>query len=157
MSKLFLALFRSALFLAAFTVAVPGRAAEDVEKSVVKLNVTKREPDYVRPWTKASPAKVSGSGVVLAGPRILTNAHVVMFASEVFVQLRQGGVQARRRRWLQLCGPLRRRRGRACRENRALLQCPRPAARRLVATRPTATTRRAGAAWAPVQDRAQSP
>jgi S1-C subfamily serine protease len=68
-------------------------AAAGVESSVVKLSVTKREPDFFRPWTKASPSKVSGSGVVIAGPRILTNAHVVIFASEVFVQLRQGGDQ----------------------------------------------------------------
>ena len=73
--------------------ASPSRAAEDVEESVVKISVTKREPDQFRPWTKASPSKVSGSGVVIAGPRILTNAHVVMYASEVFVQLRQGGDQ----------------------------------------------------------------
>jgi S1-C subfamily serine protease len=67
--------------------------AAEVESSVVKLSVTKREPDHFRPWTKASPSKVSGSGVVIAGQRILTNAHVVMYASEVFVQLRQGGDQ----------------------------------------------------------------
>ncbi len=67
--------------------------AAGVESSVVKLSVTKREPDFFRPWTKASPSKVSGSGAVIAGGRILTNAHVVMYASEVFVQLRQGGDQ----------------------------------------------------------------
>jgi S1-C subfamily serine protease len=72
--------------------AAPAPAA-GVESSVVKLLVTKREPDFFKPWTKASPTKVSGSGVVIAGPRILTNAHVVMYASEVFVQLRQGGDQ----------------------------------------------------------------
>lgn len=67
--------------------------AAGVESSVVKLSVTKREPDFGKPWAKASPSKVSGSGVVIAGKRILTNAHVVMYASEVFVQLRQGGDQ----------------------------------------------------------------
>jgi S1-C subfamily serine protease len=68
-------------------------AAAGVQDSVVKISVTKREPDFFRPWTKASPSKVSGSGAVIAGNRILTNAHVVMYASEVFVQLRQGGDQ----------------------------------------------------------------
>jgi S1-C subfamily serine protease len=67
--------------------------AAGVESSVVKLEVTKREPDFAKPWAKASPSKVSGSGVVIAGQRILTNAHVVMHASEVFVQLREGGDQ----------------------------------------------------------------
>ena len=83
----------------ALLVPVPRRrcsshaAAADVGDSVVKLSVTQREPDFFRPWTKASPSKISGSGVVIAGPRILTNAHVVMYASEVFVQLRKGGDQ----------------------------------------------------------------
>lgn len=64
-----------------------------IEAAVVKISVTSRAPDFFRPWTKASPAKSSGSGVVIAGPRILTNAHVVMHASEVFVQLSSGGDQ----------------------------------------------------------------
>jgi S1-C subfamily serine protease len=65
----------------------------EIEKSVVKLNVTSRPPDFFRPWTRSSPTKSSGSGVVISGPRILTNAHVVMHASEVFVQLSDGGDQ----------------------------------------------------------------
>ena len=68
-------------------------ATDGVESSVVKLLVTKRQPDYFRPWTKAAPEKVSGSGVVIDGKRILTNAHVVMHASEVYVQMRRGGDQ----------------------------------------------------------------
>src|ERR1700748_2524382 len=66
-------------------------AADTIEPSVVKLLVTKREPDYFKPWTKAAPEKVSGSGVVIGENRILTNAHVVMHASQVFVQMRRGG------------------------------------------------------------------
>ena len=76
-----------------FLGATPVASAAGVEDSVVKISVTKREPDYFKPWTKASPSKVSGSGVVIAGQRILTNAHVVLYASEVFVQLRRGGDQ----------------------------------------------------------------
>lgn len=80
--------------LAASLTTVPTVLAEDkIEPSVVKLIVTKREPDYFRPWTKAAPEKVSGSGVVIDGKRILTNAHVVMHASQVFVQMRRGGDQ----------------------------------------------------------------
>ncbi len=69
------------------------KAADNIEPSVVKLLVTKREPDYFKPWTKSAPEKVSGSGVVIDGKRILTNAHVVMHASQVFVQMRRGGDQ----------------------------------------------------------------
>lgn len=84
---------RAASFAVALMASAASPAAGGVETSVVKLNVTKREPDFFKPWTKASPSKVSGSGVVIAGPRILTNAHVVMYASEVFVQLQKGGDQ----------------------------------------------------------------
>src|SRR4051812_1615522 len=71
----------------------PALAVDGIESSVVKLLVTKRQPDFFRPWTKAAPEKVSGSGVVIDQNRILTNAHVVMNASEVFVQMRRGGDQ----------------------------------------------------------------
>ncbi|MBI2815049.1 MAG: trypsin-like peptidase domain-containing protein [Opitutae bacterium] len=62
-----------------------------VENSVVKIFSTVRYPDYYRPWTKQAPAEVSGSGVVIEGHRILTNAHVVAFASQVQVQANQAG------------------------------------------------------------------
>jgi S1-C subfamily serine protease len=92
--RMYISIFARALLITfAALIADSACAVAEVEKSVVKISVTKREPDYFRPWTKASPSKVSGSGVVIAGPRILTNAHVVLFASEVFVQLRQGGDQ----------------------------------------------------------------
>jgi S1-C subfamily serine protease len=80
------------LAIAAMAIVVPADAA-GVEDGVVKLLTTHRQPDYFRPWTKSSPSKASGSGVIIEGGRILTNAHVVMFASEIFVQLRQGGDQ----------------------------------------------------------------
>lgn len=64
-----------------------------IEASVVKVNATRQVPDYFRPWTKGSPDEISGSGVVIDGNRILTNAHVVTFASKVLIQLRQGGDQ----------------------------------------------------------------
>lgn len=68
-------------------------ATPKIEPHVVKLKVTQRRPDLFRPWTKASPAKTAGSGVVMRGGKILTNAHVVAYASEVLVQLQRGGDQ----------------------------------------------------------------
>ncbi|HYO25134.1 MAG TPA: hypothetical protein VEQ85_09300, partial [Lacipirellulaceae bacterium] len=64
-----LALFSAALL---FDLSIAAAQPAGVEASVVKLSVTKREPDFFRPWTKASPTKVSGSGVVISGARILT-------------------------------------------------------------------------------------
>ncbi len=62
-----------------------------VESSVVKIFSTIRSPDVARPWAKASPSEATGSGVVVAGKRILTNAHVVLYASHVQVQAHQAG------------------------------------------------------------------
>lgn len=62
-----------------------------LEKSVVKVFSTLRGPDPFKPWGKASPQEVTGSGVVIEGRRILTNAHVVEYASQVQIQTGQEG------------------------------------------------------------------
>jgi len=79
--------------------AAPARAADsstpaiahEAERAVVKVFSTIRRPDVARPWAKASPLEVSGSGVVIEGRRILTNAHVVAYASQVQVQSSEAG------------------------------------------------------------------
>ena len=78
--------------LAGAQAAAPTPAAPAaVESSVVKIFSTLRSPDVVRPWAKSSPVEVTGSGVVVEGQRILTNAHVVLYASQVQVQAHQAG------------------------------------------------------------------
>ena len=62
-----------------------------VENAVVKVFSTMRYPDLFRPWTKQAPTEVTGSGVVIEGKRILSNAHVVLYASQVQVQANQAG------------------------------------------------------------------
>jgi S1-C subfamily serine protease len=57
-----------------------------VENAVVKVFSTLRNPDPVKPWSRQEPLEITGSGVVLAGRRILTNAHMVQYASQVQVQ-----------------------------------------------------------------------
>jgi S1-C subfamily serine protease len=57
-----------------------------IRDSVVKIFTTSRAPDFESPWTKLSPAESSGTGFVIEGDRILTNAHVVEMASQIFVQ-----------------------------------------------------------------------
>ena len=64
-------------------------AGDSISSSVVKISATQRGPDFVRPWSKANPQEITGSGVIIEGKRILTNAHVVQFASQVFVQADQ--------------------------------------------------------------------
>jgi S1-C subfamily serine protease len=62
-----------------------------VENSVVKVFSTMRYPDTTKPWTKQAPSEYTGSGVVIEGKRILSNAHLVEYASQVEVQANQGG------------------------------------------------------------------
>jgi S1-C subfamily serine protease len=71
--------------------SVPAPAGDPIENSVVKIFSTMRGPDLARPWTKQSPSEVSGTGIVIEGKRILTNAHVVTYASQVQVQANQAG------------------------------------------------------------------
>jgi S1-C subfamily serine protease len=72
------------------TAPKPARSAQ-LESSVVKIFTTSRQPDLFRPWNKAAPSESTGSGVVIEGNRILTNAHVVNYASRVEVRAKEGG------------------------------------------------------------------
>jgi S1-C subfamily serine protease len=74
----------------------PAAAAADthaspVENAVVKAFATMRYPDAYKPWTKQAPREATGTGVIIEGKRILTNAHVVLYASQVQVQANQAG------------------------------------------------------------------
>ncbi|HEY4245343.1 MAG TPA: trypsin-like peptidase domain-containing protein [Lacunisphaera sp.] len=75
----------------ASTKTEPAADSDVVGNSVVKVFSTMRYPDPYRPWTKQAPADVTGSGVVIEGKRILTNAHVVLYASQVQIQANQSG------------------------------------------------------------------
>jgi S1-C subfamily serine protease len=61
------------------------------EDSIVKLTSVLRVPNPVRPWTRQNPMEVGGTGVVIDGKRILTVAHLVTFAEEIYVRPGQGG------------------------------------------------------------------
>lgn len=58
----------------------------EIESSIVKIYTTSAAPDYFTPWRLMTPSQSSGSGAVIDGQRILTNAHVVANASYVQVQ-----------------------------------------------------------------------
>lgn len=75
---------------AAPTVIEPS-IAPAVENSVVKIFSTMRYPDPYKPWTKKAPQDSTGTGIVIEGNRILTNAHVALYASQVQVQANQSG------------------------------------------------------------------
>src|ERR671911_3154441 len=62
------------------------RAQDQIRDLVVRIHAIHHTPDVLRPWSKNSPQQVKGSGVVIDGKRILTNAHVVKYASQIYVQ-----------------------------------------------------------------------
>lgn len=64
-------------------------ATDVLKHSVVKIFVVVKRADYNQPWLMTSQYSVSGSGLVLPGNRILTNAHVV--SDQVFVQVLKAG------------------------------------------------------------------
>jgi S1-C subfamily serine protease len=69
----------------------PAAPAPAIEQSVVKVFATMRYPDPFKPWTKQGPTDVTASGVVIEGRRILTNAHVVLYATQVQIQANAEG------------------------------------------------------------------
>lgn len=72
--------------------AAPGpRADAGPEESVVLITATLRLPNPIRPWVKQNPVEVRGAGVVIEGNRILTNYHIINYASEVTVRDGRGG------------------------------------------------------------------
>src|ERR1051325_10802886 len=74
--------------------AVPASADTNfdmVANSVVKVFSTVRYPDPYKPWTKEAPTSVTGSRVGIEKKRILSNAHMVLYASQVQVQANQAG------------------------------------------------------------------
>ena len=92
-----------ALFVAAFAAAAvfaedkpapgaqPDLKSSALENTVVKVFATSRLPDLYKPWAKQAPREATGTGVIIEGKRILTNAHVVLYASQVQVQANQSG------------------------------------------------------------------
>ena len=63
-------------------------ASESVKDSIVKIYTVSKVPDYLTPWN-TSIRRSHGSGSIISGNRILTNAHVV--ANETFVEVKKYG------------------------------------------------------------------
>jgi S1-C subfamily serine protease len=76
---------------AATVVATPVDNSDPIANSVVKIFSKIRMPDPYRPWTKDTARAYTGTGVVIKGKKILTNAHMVLYASEVEIQANQSG------------------------------------------------------------------
>ena len=65
----------------------------DIRDSMVKIYSVQIEPYYYDPWSMNRPTFSSGSGCVIEGRRILTNAHIV--SDQSFIQVRRHGDAAK--------------------------------------------------------------
>jgi len=76
-------------FIVTLSIVWPGSApaAVDVRDSMVKIYSVQNEPDYDNPWNMRGPEAFSGSGCIIEGNRILTNAHVVSDHTFIMVRL----------------------------------------------------------------------
>ena len=83
MLKTFLYILYSMIFITSLHGADP-----KVEASIVKIYTVSKIPDYTTPWNSTI-RRSHGSGSVIAGNRILTNAHVV--ANQTFIEVKRHG------------------------------------------------------------------
>ncbi len=61
----------------------------NLENSIVKIITITNSPDYSQPWQMLGQSSVSGSGCIIAGEKILTNAHIV--SNSTFIQVNKSG------------------------------------------------------------------
>ena len=80
------------LFFILFNFSIPTQIFSNpnnftlAQKTVVKINVTALQYDYRNPWNTPSINAFSGTGFIINGKRILTNAHVVSGVNTIRIQ-----------------------------------------------------------------------
>ncbi|MFH1190816.1 MAG: trypsin-like peptidase domain-containing protein [Candidatus Omnitrophota bacterium] len=79
------------MFFFAGFLLVSAIAADFKTDSVVKIFVTRNTIDYINPWQSKGVQEISGSGCIIQGNRVLTNAHVVNHST--FIQVRRESSQ----------------------------------------------------------------
>ena len=75
--------------LAVFCSTASGSEKKALEHSVVKIYVTMQNEDYSLPWQSYPPQSGNGTGFIIKGKRILSNAHVVSNAR--FIEVKKNG------------------------------------------------------------------
>ncbi len=79
------------VFFLAKVLLVCAVAADFKTDSVVKIFATRNTIDYKNPWQSKGVQEITGSGCIIQGNRILTNAHVVN--QNTFIQVRRESSQ----------------------------------------------------------------
>ncbi len=60
--------------------------AIEPERSVIQILTFRQEPDWTAPWRSDAVQRAGGSGFVIRGKRIMTNAHVVSWCRQIIVR-----------------------------------------------------------------------
>jgi S1-C subfamily serine protease len=81
--------FRALSALLVLSLAGTVVRADDVKDAIVKIYTIVNTPDYYNPWSMRGTGAGTGSGAILKGRKILTNAHVV--GNQTFIQVRRYG------------------------------------------------------------------
>jgi len=67
--------------------SVIGRGlALEPERSVIQILTFRQEPDWTAPWRSDAVQRAGGSGFVIRGKRIMTNAHVIGWNRQIIVR-----------------------------------------------------------------------
>src|SRR4030042_1059125 len=67
----------------------PSYAQRDIDEAIVKIYAVYSDYDYDMPWQLSGQERGVGSGCIIRGNRVLTNAHVV--ANQTFIQVKRAG------------------------------------------------------------------
>jgi S1-C subfamily serine protease len=78
-----------AVFIILGIAALPAYAQRAIDKAIVKIYAVYSDYDYDMPWQLAGQERGVGSGCIIGGNRVLTNAHVV--ANQTFIQVKRAG------------------------------------------------------------------
>lgn len=83
--QLFVLISFTSLFF--FSSSIYAKENQTLEHSIVKIYTTMQNENYSMPWQSYPPQSVSGTGFIIKGKRILSNAHVVSNAR--FIEIKK--------------------------------------------------------------------
>src|SRR5689334_19043970 len=82
----FLRVFDKAIWVSLAFAGVTASFAAEPERSVIQITTYMQQPVWDAPWRFESVQRAGGTGFVIKGKRIMTNAHVVSWARQIIVR-----------------------------------------------------------------------
>ena len=79
-------MFLKTVFACVVFIATASSSAIEPERSVIQILTYRQSPDWSAPWRFDAVQRAGGSGFVIRGKRIMTNAHVVSWCRQIIVR-----------------------------------------------------------------------